>query len=69
MDNLLYDITGLVGICLFPEPDNSTDDVSNELSEDEDSDKVIIVFSAIQTRSYSLIVSIQTRYSSLITSL
>ena len=44
MDDLLDDITGLVGICLLPEPYDSIDDVSNELSEDEDSDKTILVF-------------------------
>ena len=62
----INDITGLVGICLLPEPDDSTDDVSNESSEEEDSDKIIIVFCAIQTQSYSLIASIRTRSSSLI---
>ena len=58
MDDLLDEITGLVGICLLPEPDYSTDDVSNKSSEDEDSDKIIIVFCAIWTHSSSLIVSI-----------
>ena len=33
VDYLLYDITGLVGICLLPESDDSSDDVSNESSE------------------------------------
>ena len=37
MDDLLYDITGLVGICLLLEPYDSTDYVSNESSEDKDS--------------------------------
>ena len=31
MDDLLDDVTGLVGIYLLPELDDSTDDVSNEL--------------------------------------
>ena len=47
MDDLLYDITGLVGICLLPEPYDSTDYVSNESSEDEDSEIVLIVLCAI----------------------
>ena len=38
MDDLLDEITGLVGIYLIPEPDDSKEDVSNESSEDEDSD-------------------------------
>ena len=55
VDDLIYDITGLVGICLLPEPHDSTDDVSNESSEDGDSDEIIIVFYTIRTRSSSLI--------------
>ena len=35
MDGLLYDITALVGICLIPEPDDSTDNVSNKSSDDK----------------------------------
>ena len=58
MDDLLDEITDLVGICLLPKPDYSTEDVSNESSEDEDSDEIIIVFCVIQTRSSSLIASI-----------
>ena len=58
VDDLLYDITGLFVILLLPEPDDSTDNVSNESSENEDSDKIIIVFCAIRTRSFSLIASI-----------
>ena len=30
VDDLLYDVTGLVGFCLAPESDESSDDVSNE---------------------------------------
>ena len=30
VDNLLYDVTGLVGFCLVPESDESSDDVFNE---------------------------------------
>ena len=60
MDDLLDDITGLVGICLLPEPDDSTDDIPNNSSEDEDSDEIIIVFCAIRTHSSSLIASIRT---------
>ena len=55
LDDLLYDITGLVVICLLPEPYDSTDDDYNESSEDEDSDEIIIVFCDIRTRSSSLI--------------
>ena len=69
VDDLLDEITILVGIFLLPEPDDSTYDVSNESYEDEDSDNIIIVFCAIRTRSYSLIASIQTRFSSLIASI
>ena len=66
MDCLLYDITGLVGICLLTEQYDSIDDLSNDSSEDEDSDKIIILFCAIRTRSYSIIASIQTRSSTFI---
>ena len=66
VDDLLDDITGLVVICLLPEPDDSTDNVSNESYEDEDSDEIIIVFCAIWTCSSSLITSIWTRFPSLI---
>ena len=52
-DYLLNDITGLVGILLLPETDDSTDNGFNESYEDEDSDKIKIVFCAIQTRSSS----------------
>ena len=38
MDDLLGGITGLVGICLLPEPYDPADDVSNESSEEEDLD-------------------------------
>ena len=69
MDDLLYNITGLVGIWLLPEPYDSTDDVSNKSYEDKDSEKIIIVFYAIQTRYYSLIAFTRTRSSSLIASL
>ena len=69
MDDLLDEITDLVGIFLLPEPDGSTEDVSNELSKDEDSDDIIIVFCDIRTGSSSLIASIRTRSSSPIASL
>ena len=58
MDDLLDYITGLVGIYLLPESDEASDDVINESSEDEDSEKIIIVFCAIPTRSSSLIASL-----------
>ena len=69
MDDLLDGVTGLVGICLLPEPDDSTDDVSNESSEDKDSDENIIVSCAIRTCSSYLIASIRTCSSSIIASL
>ena len=69
MDDLLDDITGLVGICLLPEPDDSTDNVSNKSSEDKDSDEIMIVFCAIWTRYSCLAESIWTRSSYLIASL
>ena len=69
MYDLLDDITSLVGIYLLPEPDYSTDDVSNETSEEEDSDKIIIVLCVIRTRSSSLLAYIRTRSSFLIASL
>ena len=58
MDDLLDEITSLVGICLLPEPDDPIGHVPNESSEEEDSDKIIIVFCAIWTRYSSLIASI-----------
>ena len=45
MDDLLYDVTGLVGFCLVPESDESSEDVSNkstEDNEDEESDEITI---------------------------
>ena len=69
MDDLLDDITGLVVICLLPEPDDSTEDVSIKSSEYKDLDEILIVFCAIRTCSSSLIASIQTRYFPLIASL
>ena len=58
MDALLDDVTGLDGIYLLPEPDDSSYDVSNESSEDEDSDEIIIVLCAIGTHSSSPIASL-----------
>ena len=58
VDYLLDDITDLVGICLLPESDESSYDVSNESSEAKNSDEIIILFCAIWTRSSSLIVSV-----------
>ena len=45
MNDLLDDITVLVGFCLVPESDESSDDVSDESSEDdedEESDQISI---------------------------
>ena len=69
VDNLLYDITGLVCIFLVPESDESSDHVYNNSYEDEDSDEIIIVICAIQTSSSSLIASIRTCSSPLMISL
>ena len=58
MDDLLDDITGLVGFCLVPESDESSEYVSNESSEedeDKESDKMPIIFSAIWTHSCSFV--------------
>ena len=54
MDNLLDDLTGLVGVCLVPESDDSLYNVSNESSEDDEdkeSEKISIYFCAVWTRS------------------
>ena len=69
MDALLYEVTGLAGIFLLPESDESSDNVSNESSEDKKSDEIIIVFCAIRTRSSPLIVFMLTRSFYLIASL
>ena len=69
MNDLLDEITGLVGIFLLPESDESSDNVYNESSEDEESEEIIMVSCAMQTHSSSLIASIRTRSSSLIASL
>ena len=61
MDDLLDDVTGLVGICLVPESDESPDDVSNESSEDdedEESDEISIYLCVIRTRYCCLIASL-----------
>ena len=45
MNDLLYDFTGLVGFCLVPKLEESSDDVSNESSkdnEDKESEKISI---------------------------
>ena len=55
MDDLLDDITGFVGICLIPEPDDSTDDASNDLSDNKDSDEIKIVLCYIRILYSSLI--------------
>ena len=61
MDNLLDDVTGLVGFYIVPEPDNSSHDVSDdsfEDDEDKESDEISIYFCAIWTRSCSFACSI-----------
>ena len=57
MDDLLDEFTGLVGICLVPESDHSSEDVSNKSSKNEDSDQIRIVF-AVRTHSSPLILSL-----------
>ena len=54
MDGLLDDVTGLVGFCLVPESDDSSDDIYDKLSEDdedEEPDEISIYFCAVWTRS------------------
>ena len=54
--DVLDEVTGFVGYFLVPESDDSSKDVSTELSEDdkdEESDEISIYLCAIQTRSYS----------------
>ena len=53
MDDLLYDITGLVGICLLPEPDDSICNVYNEPCGDKESDKIISILCHIDTLFFS----------------
>ena len=46
MDDLLDDVTGLVGFCLVPESDDSSDNISNDSSEDDEdaeSDEISIL--------------------------
>ena len=54
----LDEVTVLVGICFFPKSDEYLNDVSDKSSEDEESDKITIVFCAIRTRSFSFIASL-----------
>ena len=61
MDDLLDDVSGLVGFCLVPESDESFDDVSDESSEDnedEESDEIPIYFCAVWTRYCSFACSV-----------
>ena len=58
MDDLLDEVTGLVGFYLVSESDESSDNVYNESSEDDEdkeSDEFSIYFCAIRTRSCSFI--------------
>ena len=67
VDDLLDDVTGLVGICLVPEWDDSSDVVFNESYEDieeEKSDEISIVVCSIRTRSCYLIASLWRNVSS-----
>ena len=61
MDDLLYDVIGLVSFCLVHESDESSDDVSNKSSEDDEDDEsyyISIYFCAVRTRSCYLIASL-----------
>ena len=61
MDGLLDDNTDLVVFCLAPESDDSSKDVSDKSSgddEDEESDNISIYFRCVWTRSFSFAFSI-----------
>ena len=61
MDDLLDGVTGLVGIFLVPESDESSGDFSNDSYKDDEEqelEEITITFSAIRTRSCSLIASL-----------
>ena len=58
MDDLLDDVTVLVGFYFAPESDKSSDNVSNNSSEDEESNKISIYFCAIRRRSCSFACSV-----------
>ena len=61
VDDLLDDVTGLVGFSLVPEWDESSDNVVNESFEDdeaEESDKISIYLYAVWTHSCSFAFSI-----------
>ena len=60
MYDLLDDFTALVGICLVPESDESSKDVSDESSEvdeDKESDEISIYLRAVWTRYCSFVCS------------
>ena len=61
LDDLLDDVTGLVGFCLIPESYESSRDVYNESSkddEDEESEEISIFLCVVWTRSCSFVCSI-----------
>ena len=61
VDDLLDDVTGLFGFCLVTESYESSNDVSDELSEDDEdkkSDEISIYLCAVWTRSCSFVCSI-----------
>ena len=61
MDYLLYDITDLVGFCLVPESDESSNNVydkSYEDDKDEESDKIPIYFCDVWTCSCTFACSV-----------
>ena len=67
LDDLLDNVTGSVGIRLAPKSDESSNDFSNESSEDDENeelDKIRIVFCAIRTLYCSQIASLKGNVSS-----
>ena len=61
MDDLLDEVTGLVGFCHVPKSDESSNDVSDESSEeneDEELDKISIYLCAVWARYFSFVCSI-----------
>ena len=61
VDDLLDDVTVLVGFCLVPESDGSSENIFKESSdddEDEELEKISIYFCAVWTRYCSFACSI-----------
>ena len=61
VDGLLDDVTGLIGFCLVPESDESSNNDFDDLSEDdedEESENISIYFCAVWTRYFPFACSI-----------